>query len=879
MEVTLIQHPVFRVDFSKFSLKTEKEVETLAQKIIRFVGVLIHSAMEGALQTLQHTYSSFVRLVIDTLKITDFYFGAFKIGYWAFTQGFTFVATTGRLIMKAYSPPKENYLSQFLGEGINPGHIQVKETKLDASNVPSDVQVKSLLTYFDKIDFRDVDSPRYMKEENPTKLRKRLEAFVENVEGRVARVGTPPAMDTVRLENFYQQIEEAVRLALQKTNDKIQNFLVANPTAETSDDPNIKKQYRNLLEDRSRFVIDLAIAGEFCGARYMAEAMEGYFHICGEGELTGTLEQIIFQILAEKRLKIAKAQIERHYGTDAHVFSKYMQNMGKLLAIPGTENIIEHLSQSFDVELAMTRFFKEYDEACIIETIQEKLRASAIFRGQVTDWFKNNREGWAPVGSKSSQVYIAEIQRVINEEMRLSEELTKKLGVIDQILAIPDATQDYPSPTLPWEEFVQELFTLPDVKTIVDTAYPVQNKDPMRAMREKMGYRSDVSGFLIYGASGELFKKKYQDKDLQNLTEQERVMVEKVKAIRQILAIDETVILRILKGESKLQEVVEGCCSADHDVPFLQALNMMSLHEQGLRPLHMEWFLDAHHVFYPRFAIPKGQPVGVGIEKKTSFKEVVDPDGFAFQFQQADQDDFQAVYQAFAIEMDSDSIRYQFGAETDKDRLTHHIFEKAFKERSEEVIVAAHAASPKTIYSSFRKVVYIDGAALGAKVSGNAFLKLALSIYIVYRLIKLGRAAYEQTSMWADRAHDYFMKESHPTIHQGYKMAIKTHVWIQNNKWRLAFFGYFLNWALNRIPHPFARSLAGRIDPFAILGGGGSYFGILWDLGKESVSLGWNMLSLTSSKLQSISNREAQERLALEKRYAFAVWHASLATD
>ena len=216
MEATLIRQPEFKVDFRQFQPKVVEQREVgvierstmIAQGIIRFVGVLFISVMQGAYLTLCHVYSSFSRLILDTFKITDFYFGAFKIGYWAFTLGFTFVSTTSRFILDAYVSSKELYLSQFMHRGMNPTHIQTKETKLDASSVPASIKVEDLLTHFDEINFRDPTSPFYMNlgSQTPDKLREGLKKFVDRVNNREAFLGTPPAHDTVRLENFYQQI-------------------------------------------------------------------------------------------------------------------------------------------------------------------------------------------------------------------------------------------------------------------------------------------------------------------------------------------------------------------------------------------------------------------------------------------------------------------------------------------------------------------------------------------------------------------------------------------------------------------------------------------------------------------------------------------------
>lgn len=880
MEATLIRQPEFKVDFRQFHPKVVEQREVgvierstmIAQGIIRFVGVLFISVMQGAYLTLCHVYSSFSRLILDTFKITDFYFGAFKIGYWAFTLGFTFVSTTSRFILDAYVSSKELYLSQFMHRGMNPTHIQTKETKLDASSVPASIKVEDLLTHFDEINFRDPTSPFYMNlgNQTPDKLREGLKQFVDRVNNREAFLGTPPAHDTVRLENFYQQIQDAVRLSLDKLETDLKTFRETNPGVDATQDPAIKKRYRDLLEDRARMIIDLAIAGHYCGARYMGDAMEAYFHICGEGEISGTLQETIFQILAEKRLKIAKAQIQTHYGTDTHAFSKYMQNMGALLAIPGTENIIEHLSQSFNVEEAMQRFFAEYTEECIIEAIQEKLHHSQHFRELVIDWLKNQRGQWVPALETTDEQLIMDMQTVLRREVEIPLELTNKMKIIGEVFSIDPGVEDYPRDEQGWDEFIDMLFVLPQARAVIASHLP-ESSTVMDGMR----FKNELMSLLKFGSASEIFRKKFQEeKKLEVLTDAQLTSLEKIRGMRQVLPMDESVLSRILSRDTELEGAIKSYRALEADAQFLSAINLGNLNEQGLYPLLMEWILDAHEVFYPQSITPQARPIAVEKSKGGIFLEVIDTNGYAVQLRRADQVTLQSVLPFFESEFESTSPRYLFGAETDIDRVCNQIFENAFNTKADAVIAITYAATGKRAYSMLRREILIDATSNWAKVMNYPLLKIALSVYIVYKLIQYGRIAYEKTSTLADQAHRYLKKEAHPTVQEGYRIAAMTQLWIQSNKWQIFLYAWIFQRVLMTIPHSFPQSLANRIAPSSVLGGGGSYLGIMISLGWDAISFGWNVLDRTSSALQALSNRENKERLALEKQHAYAVWKA-----
>ena len=200
-------------------------------------------------------------------------------------------------------------------------------------------------------------SKTYSKEE----LKEGLKKFIERVKNRTAFLGTPPAYEIIRLFEFYQQIEDATRLSIHKVIDDLQKFTAANGTDTPNYSPSVMNTYKDLLENQARLAIDLAIAGKHCGARYMGDSMGAYYRLHGDGiSAQDTLMDNLIETLALKRKEIAARRIAIDLGQDTHDFSNWMASLGKLLGIPGTQNIVEHLAHPLNIELHLGKFFGDY---------------------------------------------------------------------------------------------------------------------------------------------------------------------------------------------------------------------------------------------------------------------------------------------------------------------------------------------------------------------------------------------------------------------------------------------------------------------------------------------------------------------------------------
>ncbi|MCP5504689.1 MAG: hypothetical protein H7A41_06000 [Chlamydiales bacterium] len=897
MEVTLITNPKYTVDFAKYLPERKKEESlTLTEKvygigveIIKFFGVVISSTFHAGYLTLRYAVSSFVRLVLNSFAITDFYFGAFKVAYWVFSLGFTFVATAVRRVMNTYSSSNELYLSQFVKDGIDLRHIQTKDIQLDTSEVPEEVKVADLLTLFDAINFEHPDEPGFMPpttRQEDTKiytaeeLREGLGTFVTNVNGRVAFLGTPSAHDTVRLNAFYQQIEDAVRLSLHKVTRDLGEFKGTHPDLGALGEEDLRT-YRNLLEDQARLVIDLAIAGKHCGARYMGDAMSSYFNFHGEAEVSGTLEDTLIELLAAKRNEVALAEIQRYFGTSTHGFSQYMQHMGGLLAIPGTQNVIEHLSGTFDYTLYLRSFFEIYTEDFIIDAVQEKIKKSQAFREQIMDWFKTQvGTDWDPEslsGQEEILRKLGEAQRgpvdpaeTIQEIEFFIECLRFKEGEVhglDEVVSFPNLEKG-------WLDFVQQVFALDEVKGAFNERFSGLG------LLDRMRKRQDLIQKLSNSSLGKALETQYQetggivlDGALQELVSH----LETVKKMKKVLPVNEEVLLRILIRETQAEEVVQGYLQGPLYSRFLYGLNIEGMPRDGLSPVLIEWLLDAHHIFVPNDLVQKPMSRPIGAEQALAYRAAIDPDGNIYQMQSGESTVVQEILVPFLREeyASTGGKRYIFGAETDVQEVARLIFEKAFKQNSQTILLMAESmlSSEGPFYPNWKTVVYIRIPEVGAAIFGNTLLKVVLSCVMIYKLVQLTRQAYEQSGVWANRFHRYVTKEAHPQIREAYRNAYRVHRWINDNKWKIFFYGWLARLFLFGIPHPLAQRVLRFIDPTIGMDEGDSYLGILFKVIWTPLTFGWKVSSRISSTLQYSADRAKDERLSLQKRHCYSLWN------
>ncbi|MBP7073767.1 MAG: hypothetical protein KBA81_00075 [Rhabdochlamydiaceae bacterium] len=497
MNITFIQNPLYVVDFSRYQSDKSSEpstVQGIAYRSLKLVALLFKAFGEALFITLSYSGASFKQIVLGYYG-KEFKFPAngylviFKAAFWVLSLGWCVVTTTLRLFIHKAYPQSHEFLSKYSNE-INVAHIRTQELSIDVSNVDASVKVDDLLQIYEGINFDNRQVPGYMssssrKEGDKTytkdELRESLAIFIGNVNQRVAFLGTPSAHDTPRLHAFYQQIEDAVRFSIHESNQRIADF--KNTHGDGPYKGESLKRYNDLLEDRARIAIDLAIAGKHCGARYMGEAMDVYQIFRGDTAIQGeTLEDHLVEVLARKRLTIAKEEIQTNLGASTHSYANYMSNLGQILALPGTKNIIEQLSTSFDRSKFLASFFEKYTVDCIIDTVQDEVKRSQSFREKITDWIMDQVGEWDLEGRQQAlQERMGKVQPILGKEV--DSGLANDLQLLINLSSHLRENQiKLPSYEHGWDDFVQELLNLKQAKKWI-------NADPARGGHQKVRYR------------------------------------------------------------------------------------------------------------------------------------------------------------------------------------------------------------------------------------------------------------------------------------------------------------------------------------------------------------------------------------------------------
>lgn len=648
--IKFIDNPPFSVNFTQFVPKKENEPSTkekivsVATKTFQFIKEFFVSLCQATYVTLANAGVSFRYIVLGyygrdwtTIRPPESLpLAVFKVAIWVISMGWCVVTTTKQLVERKIGlDDHTSYLRRFCGDEINPIHIKVEDMSINMSNVPKDVSVDDLATIFTQINLTDKTKPGYM---DPKSLQEgtseTLAKFIDHVKNRTAFIGTPPSYDTPGLMRFYQQIEDAVRFSINQSNVKLAEFkekykedpnlpyyedsMKALPTEWDEDEKKNYEQDRvkyhnelsNLLEDRARIAIDMAIAGDHCGARYMGEAMEIYYLALGESiNPNKNFEETLQDLLAHKRLEIAKGQIQEYFGkgrtksVDTHSYNKYMANLGKILGLPGAENMVEHLDNNIDINKYVELFFQKYTVDVIIQTIQEKAKTSQEFREKLTDWLKGEPDTWKKneydMLAQNTVVKINEVlgslkdsdepsdMKHVNRLIKLAAHLQEK-NVTTEEKSLAKLLRD------DWDKGLADLFALPEAKQ-----WSKENisENALTRTNEVQGLKNACSKEAL-GELLPLLQKAVIDGGKINLApfKEKFSNLEKVEKIQEAIAptededgndvpgvnINTDVLLRALENNN-LEEIVRNQLDLERQSEFLDQLKLAELAEKKIQ--------------------------------------------------------------------------------------------------------------------------------------------------------------------------------------------------------------------------------------------------------------------------------------------------------
>ncbi|NRA90962.1 MAG: hypothetical protein HRU43_07565, partial [Simkaniaceae bacterium] len=613
---------------------------------------------------------------------------------------------------------------------------------------------------------------------------------------------------------------------------------------------------KNLLENQARLVIDLAISGKHCGARYMGEAMTSYNYLYPESTQSDTLKNSLIKLLGNKRKAVAHAQVQRHFGqqnrgADTHSYSLYMDQMGKTLAIPGTENVVEHLGgfYPFDTHHYLREFFKEYSETAINDAVQEKIKNSQHFREQVIDWLKGQSRDWRPENQPESNI-VHELEQIVDGAVDTSEE-EKLIRSFEDLLSTLK-TQGVKLPSLggDWETFIQDLMALSNAKEWFKNTHGKDSQPHLELMKERVKFISKLTRPLYESILRKCVP--FKEQMLFESFKVDLTGLAKIEAMRRILPLDPNVCMRILNKEADLRTVVDDYYRKSTEVAFIQALGLDNIHEEGLPPLIIKWLLYAHQVFVP--------------EKP---EEIVD-----LQAVNINPGNLQIFLNKVGPERD------KLPSEN-KNAALDTLFDEAFQENPNEVsFLAEQATSSKApFYPNWKRVVYIDVAKAGADFFSSPLLQIATSIFTIYKIVQFMKKAYAYNKILVDRAKLYLEKNASSTVKS---MVLKTQAvfldyyrWILKNRLKLFIYGLMAKAVLRSAPFDFTRRLARRLKPGAVLPNLFSEYNFFFLFGLGIFCIGYSLLNQIISSLETLSNQSQQEQNRVSRKISYSLWRAN----
>lgn len=643
-EIALITKPPFVLDFDNFKAgnssnkSLRQKVQEAAGSVFDVLRIAGQSAADALWSNARYAGTTF-RYIVLRYDGEAHHFPetqqdwTIRGSIWlvAHTIGFIFCSVV--TFMQKYRALPSNLL-KFAPPEIDISHLTAKKTTIDVSKVPAAVQVSNLLTIFDDINFTDKNAPGFMPEVSRketidrytvtytvAQLRGHLNTFITHVNGRVAFLGTPPAVLAPQLMKFYKKIEDAVRYNVHKVTKEYDDFMRAHGGNAPKKGHADYQKYQDLLENKARVAIDMAIAGAHCGARYMGDAIDTYLGM--QGDTTSrdiqTLHGRLLTALGSKRGEVARVHIDQHLGHDTHGFSSYMANMGGVLGIPGTEDVVEFLTgSSFDRQKYFRLFFRTYTADFIRETVQQEIKTSQSFRETVFDWLKDQVKDWKKqeyqkrvdeivkasqeATSQNASSHVIKIDQFANlvRELKNKDSFSKKLA---------DGS-NFPKMNENWDEFYDALFGCPDAKAYLQELFKSAGTQ-IDIMRARQQFKAALSKPEFKSGLQEIITRTLQGQSppLEKLKKC-AVIHDKIAAINASLVnaelptMIEEVLYRCLEKNGKLKTVVQDHVDQLRRAEFLDALTRTSEEEEpavtvkrdGLKRPLLDWILYANNI-------------------------------------------------------------------------------------------------------------------------------------------------------------------------------------------------------------------------------------------------------------------------------------------
>ncbi len=920
-----VKYPSYTADLDMYQDRkkatTLEKVQACTQRSFQLVGIFFVSSKDALFGTLGSAGISFKYTVLGYYGswsrirfLENAHLIVFKIVFWVASMGWGIIATTSRLFSERASPGHSLFLKQFASDEINVDHIKTEESSLDASNVPEGITVDTLRELFHKINFDNENAPGYMAEGtrreitrilSKEELENQLNTFIHRVNTREAFLGTPPGHDVPRLMDFYQQIEDAVRLSIDKVVKDVTEFETQNGTNISSFSVEQKRTYNNLLETRARLVLDLAIAGVHCGARYMGEAMDAYYKIYNEEGVSNDkdLQGTLIEILAKKREEIAKEEAQK-LGTDTHQFTKYMGNMGRLLGIPGTKNIIEHLSRSIDTYKLSTDFFQRYTVDTIINTIQEKVKISQNFREKITDWIKDQVRDWNREKYEDIDGIVEKIENIRNNPLTETP-LSLHFQTLQNLLIglkkdnIPLQEKEN------WDDFLTELFTLDKAKEKLNA----QNRNSIKTSCSEVALGPELLQELRGVIASGDFTPIPSDRYLPRFIEKQ-----KIQEMKKVLPLtrDDT-LLRLLKKEIDLLESVQNHQEQVHQGDFLDFLDLENILKKitsaskedltGTKNLTddenrayqrlIEWLLVSQKILRPQIESNQNQGGHIDLTKNQAKIYAQTVHGVFYRQTSTSEEvkrliplekllnllhnKEENIEEAFT-HISTPDIRYREEAGFKRDAVLTWVFNQSFQKNPGRIVATAESLSNKIFYPKWKEVCLIQLPKVPADIFCNTYFKVALTASAIFvSIFSIYQAHARVSHLFAAKGIPFIINHVPVQAIRAGNAIIGAKEFVWRNYLPIIVVTWLTREGIRRLPEiPYLSAAARSIDLWQLYNRFTSSPQTIFSfaLGRSISIIGtvWNASQAIGQRFRKISSNAEKERNITHRQKSLGVW-------
>lgn len=302
-----------------------------------------------------------------------------------------------RLIFAAKAIEGAITLDNALPLAIDQTHLQRAVPEIKMPEPPEGVTINTLVEMFTVINFDDPNRPGYI---SPRRLReafrmipdgfvatkgslkKYLETYINRVQKRVAFGGTPLVSNREQLEQFYKKIESSLKVLV-----------------------DLFQQEEDLVL-RNCLILDLAVAGYYCGSRYFKEPKEIYsaLRFSAEGASLEGQGLVLALRLRTNIISYLANQLAHNTGMIPHAENYLFEKLTVDWGVPKPEYedgyaTIRAFKENYTNQVLSSKFAELYTAVALMDHFLVSLNEqSREMKELFIDWLKENRPDWYEKG-------------------------------------------------------------------------------------------------------------------------------------------------------------------------------------------------------------------------------------------------------------------------------------------------------------------------------------------------------------------------------------------------------------------------------------------------------------------------------------------------